>query len=72
MALLHLPDLFLAVLPPPARYPDLYVILNVLLSFGVFGMAWLWSLKKLLEAAWAVGGLSSGMIIRVKGKTKAD
>lgn len=43
----------------PARYPDLYVVLNVLVSFGVFGLAWLWGNKKLLEGAWAMGGIGT-------------
>lgn len=33
--------------PPPARYPDLWVILNTTLSFGCFGLFWLWLLYKL-------------------------
>ncbi|KAI9141523.1 glycosyl transferase [Paraphysoderma sedebokerense] len=33
-----------AVLIPPKRYPDLYVVLNVMLSAGVFGIGWAWGL----------------------------
>lgn len=50
----------------PARYPDIYVVLNVLVSFGVFGLAWLWGIKKLLEGAWAIGGIGSSRT-KVKG-----
>jgi hypothetical protein len=34
-------------------------VFNVLLSFGVFGVAWLWATRKLVEGAWAMGGLSA-------------
>lgn len=54
----------------PARYPDIYVVLNVLVSFGVFGLAWLWGLKKLLEGAWAIGGIGSSRTT-IKGSTAA-
>ncbi|TFY68752.1 hypothetical protein EVJ58_g812 [Rhodofomes roseus] len=47
---------------PPARYPDLFPVLNVLLSTPVFGLAWLWSIRRGVEVSWALGGLgpSSG------------
>ena len=57
IAMLHLPDLFPNFLRPPTRYPDLYIVLNVSLSFAVFGSAWLWGMKRLLEIRWAIGGL---------------
>ncbi|ORY32289.1 ALG6, ALG8 glycosyltransferase family-domain-containing protein [Naematelia encephala] len=57
IALLHLPDILPHVIRPPARYPDLWVVLNVLLSFSVFSISYLWGLKKLLEGSWAIGGL---------------
>ena len=60
IALLHLPDTFPFLLPPPERYPDLYIVLNVLLSFAVFSAAWLWGVKRLVEGAWAIGGLGGG------------
>lgn len=41
----------------PAHLPDLYVVLNVLLSCAVFGLGWLWSLKRLVEEAWGLVGL---------------
>ena len=27
---------------PPARYPDLWVILNISISFAAFALFWLW------------------------------
>ena len=56
-ALLHLMEL---VFRPPARYPDLFPVLNVLLSTPIFFFTWLWSIKSITEARWAVGGLSAG------------
>jgi alpha-1,3-glucosyltransferase len=56
-ALLHLLEL---VYPPPARYPDLFPVLNVLLSTPIFLFTWLWSIKSIIEAGWTAGGLSSG------------
>jgi len=43
---------------PPARYPDLYPVLNVLVSTPVFLFTWLWSIKSIIEARWTAGGLS--------------
>ena len=45
---------------PPAHLPDLFVVLNVLLSCAIFGLGWLWSLKRLVEEAWGLVGLGSG------------
>ncbi|ORX35940.1 glucosyltransferase [Kockovaella imperatae] len=58
IAVLHLPDLFPTAVLAPGRFPDLFIVLNVLLSFGVFGLAWLWSLKRMFEIAWAIAGSS--------------
>ncbi|KAG6884958.1 hypothetical protein C0993_007073 [Termitomyces sp. T159_Od127] len=41
---------------PPARYPDVYPVLNVLVCAPVFALAWLWSIKKGMEVGWALGG----------------
>ena len=30
---------------------------NILLSRGILGLVWLWGLRKLVETAWAIGGL---------------
>jgi len=45
---------------PPGRYPDLYPVLNVLISTPVFVLAWLWSIKCGVEVGWALGGIGSG------------
>ncbi|KAG6897078.1 hypothetical protein C0992_004319 [Termitomyces sp. T32_za158] len=51
--ILHLLEM---AVTPPARYPDLYPVLNVLISTPVFALTWLWSIKKGLEVGWALGG----------------
>lgn len=51
---LHLVELIVA---PPARYPDLFPVLNVLVSTPVFGLIWLWSIKRSVEVSWAMSGL---------------
>jgi len=53
-ALLHLLEF---AYRPPARYPDLYPVLNVLVSTPVFLFTWLWSIKSIIEAHWTAGGL---------------
>ncbi|KAJ7672726.1 ALG6, ALG8 glycosyltransferase family-domain-containing protein [Mycena rosella] len=45
------------IISPPARYPDLFAVLNVLISTPVFGLVWLWSIKCGVEVSWALGGL---------------
>ena len=40
----------------PARYPDIFAVLNVLVCTPVFGLAWLWSIKCSMEVGWALGG----------------
>jgi alpha-1,3-glucosyltransferase len=56
-ALLHLLEF---AYRPPARYPDLFPVLNVLVSTPVFLFTWLWSIKSIIEAGWTAGGLSVG------------
>ncbi|THH28217.1 hypothetical protein EUX98_g5967 [Antrodiella citrinella] len=51
---LHILEL---ILPPPAPLPDIYPVLNVLISTPVFGLTWLWSIKRGVEVGWATGGL---------------
>ena len=46
------------MIPAPARYPDLFPVLNVLICTPVFGLIWLWSLKCGIEVGWALGGYS--------------
>ncbi|KAF7314320.1 Glycosyltransferase family 57 protein [Mycena kentingensis (nom. inval.)] len=45
------------VVAPPARYPDLFPVLNVLISTPVFMLVWIWSVKCGVQAIWALGGL---------------
>ncbi|KAG2368691.1 ALG6, ALG8 glycosyltransferase family-domain-containing protein [Suillus spraguei] len=52
--LLHLVEL---AVTPPARYPDLFPVLNVLICTPIFGLIWLWSIKRSAEVGWAVSGL---------------
>ncbi|KXN88065.1 putative dolichyl pyrophosphate Man9GlcNAc2 alpha-1,3-glucosyltransferase [Leucoagaricus sp. SymC.cos] len=47
------------VMDPPARYPDIYPVLNVFISTPIFILAWLWSIKCGIEVGWAAGGLGS-------------
>ncbi|TFK40795.1 glucosyltransferase [Crucibulum laeve] len=51
---LHLLELMIT---PPTRYPDLFAVLNVLISTPVFVLVWLWSIKCGMEVGWALGGL---------------
>lgn len=46
------------VVPPPPRYPDIFPVLNVLISTPIFVLVWLWSIKCSIELGWALGGLS--------------
>lgn len=41
---------------PPTRYPDLFPVLNVLISATVFGCTWIWSIKRGVELGWALAG----------------
>ena len=54
MILLHLLEI---VVTPPARYPDLFPVLNILVSTPVFGLIWLWSIKRGIQVSWAIAGL---------------
>ncbi|KAI5835155.1 glycosyltransferase family 57 protein, partial [Schizophyllum commune Tattone D] len=51
---LHLLEI---VVSPPARYPDLFPVLNVLVSTPVFASAWLWSIVSMIRVGWAIGPL---------------
>ena len=51
---LHILEL---IFSPPARYPDIFPVLNVLVCTPVFGLVWLWSIKCSVEVSWALGGL---------------
>ena len=47
------------IITPPSRYPDLFAVLNVLISTPVFALTWLWSIKCGVEVGWALSGLGS-------------
>ncbi|KAJ6613312.1 glucosyltransferase [Mycena sp. CBHHK59/15] len=47
------------LISPPTRYPDLFPVLNVLISTPVFILVWLWSIKCGIEVSWALGGLGN-------------
>ncbi|CEQ42038.1 SPOSA6832_03810 [Sporobolomyces salmonicolor] len=49
-----------ALTDPPAHLPDLFAVLNLTLSAGVFGVSWLWASKRLGQEGWALGGLGLG------------
>ncbi|GAA5951426.1 hypothetical protein JCM3765_005934 [Sporobolomyces pararoseus] len=50
---LHLLEL---IATPPPHLPDLYPVLNLTVSAGVFGLGWLWVGKRLGQESWAIGG----------------
>lgn len=54
MVSLHILELLIS---PPARFPDLFPVLNVLISTPIFALTWLWSIKRGVEVSWALGGL---------------
>lgn len=60
------------VLSPPARYPDIFPVLNVLISTPVFALVWLWSIKSGFEIAWAMGGLPAPSKSNADSATKID
>ncbi|THH10478.1 hypothetical protein EW145_g1304 [Phellinidium pouzarii] len=51
---IHFVEMFFA---PPRRYPDLFPVLNVLVSTPVFFFTWLWSIKRSTEVAWGISGM---------------
>ncbi|KAI0699297.1 ALG6, ALG8 glycosyltransferase family-domain-containing protein [Cerioporus squamosus] len=52
----HIAELLIT---PPTRLPDIFSVLNVLISTPVFALVWLWSIKRGIEVSWALGGLGS-------------
>jgi len=58
------------MITPPSRYPDLFAVLNVLISTPVFVLTWLWSIKCGVEVGWALSGL--GSISSVSKSSKED
>jgi alpha-1,3-glucosyltransferase len=57
---------------PPRRYPDLFPVLNVLISTPVFVLVWLWSIKCSIEIGWALRGLPGSSSYPVKPTTDSD
>ncbi|PYH47862.1 dolichyl-P-Glc:Man(9)GlcNAc(2)-PP-dolichol alpha-1,3-glucosyltransferase ALG6 [Aspergillus saccharolyticus JOP 1030-1] len=43
-----------AFVPPPSDKPDLWVVLNVLIGAGGFGLAYLWCLWRLIQQCWTI------------------
>lgn len=42
------------IIVPPERYPDIFAVLNVLLSAPFFGLTLLWSIKRSVEVGISV------------------
>jgi len=55
------------IITPPARYPDLFPVLNVLVSTPVFICLWLWSIKRCVQVSWAITGPSGSGAFGVEG-----
>ena len=55
IGVLHLLD---SIASPPAHLPDLFVVLNLTLCASVFGLSFLWGMKRQVEESWALIGLS--------------
>ncbi|KEI42721.1 glycosyltransferase family 57 protein [Mixia osmundae IAM 14324] len=47
------------IAPAPAHLPDLYPVLNLTLSAAIFGLSWLWGIKRQVEESWAIIGMSN-------------
>ncbi|GAA5830036.1 hypothetical protein JCM11251_006851 [Rhodosporidiobolus azoricus] len=48
-----------SLVPPPPHLPDLFPVLNLTLSCGVFGLCWLWAGKRAVQEGWAVVALGA-------------
>jgi hypothetical protein len=46
---------------PPPHLPHLFWVLNLGLSCGIFGLSFLWGLKRQIEEGWALVGLGGGV-----------
>ena len=57
--------------PPPADKPDLWVVLNVLVGAGGFGLCYLWCLWSLVKQSGILEQKQGGVAIDAKGKEKA-
>jgi alpha-1,3-glucosyltransferase len=60
------------MISPPSRYPDLFAVLNVLISTPVFVLTWLWSIKCGVQVGWALSGLGSISSVSKSSKEDAD
>jgi alpha-1,3-glucosyltransferase len=60
------------MITPPSRYPDLFAVLNVLITTPVYGLTWLWSIKCGVEVGWALTGLGSSISNASKSSKDAD
>ncbi|PLW56927.1 hypothetical protein PCANC_01243 [Puccinia coronata f. sp. avenae] len=56
MAGIHLAE---QLLMPPSRLPDLFVVLNLSLSFMIFSASYIWSLLRMYEEAWTLVGFGA-------------
>jgi alpha-1,3-glucosyltransferase len=63
---LHLLEILVT---PPARYPDLFVVLNVLVTTPVFVLCWLWSIRCTTKVAWALQGPGAAAPLSGVGKS---
>lgn len=54
--MLHITE---GIVSPPARLPDIYPVLNLLLCTPVFVFTWLWSIKRSVEVSWGLTGLGT-------------
>ncbi|EGG12611.1 family 57 glycosyltransferase [Melampsora larici-populina 98AG31] len=55
IGLIHLSELMIKA---PDRLPDLYIVMNLSLSFSIFGLSYLWSLHRLIEEGWGLIGFT--------------
>lgn len=39
---------------PPSRYPDIFVVLNVMICMPVFVLCWVYGMKRQLEVGFAI------------------
>ncbi|KAG0146799.1 hypothetical protein CROQUDRAFT_43829 [Cronartium quercuum f. sp. fusiforme G11] len=69
IALIHFGEL---MIPAPQRFPDLYVVLNLTLSFAIFSLSYLWSLVRLVQEGWGLVGLTSQLNIASPSSFKTE
>ncbi|KAH9812541.1 family 57 glycosyltransferase [Melampsora americana] len=70
MGLIHLGEMMIGA---PDRLPDLYIVMNLSLSFGIFGLSYLWSLHRLIEEGWGlIGFMKKGSSSRSSGMRSSE